>query len=135
MLGRFNRNNLKFVFLSNFHILNFGFIVYLRDTGQTVNLRLHAGMITTVADTTATLDVVAYASDEEAGIGADLCTTAAQSINSLVFADYDYVITATALAPGDVLDVRIHTAVNDAAGGATVKACVGATQLLCDTVG
>lgn len=102
------------------------------ETGQSVTLRLHAGMITTVADTTATLDVVCYETDEEAGIGADICATAATTINSLVFADIDFTITPTALAAGDLLDVRIHTAVNDGATATAVIGCIGSAKLLCD---
>lgn len=103
--------------------------------GETVLLRFRAGMITTVADNSSTLDVVAYESDSEAGIGADICATAAQSINNLVFANYDFTITATTIAPGDMLDVRIHSAVNDAASGTAVIACVGAVSLLVDIKG
>ena len=103
--------------------------------GETVVLRFHAGMITTVADTSATLDVQCYESDSEVGISADLCATAATTINSLVLADIDFTITATSLAPGDMLDVRIAVAVNDAGGGTAVIACIGAAALLADIKG
>jgi len=103
--------------------------------GQTVVIRLHAGMLTTVADTTATADLEVYLSDEEAGAGADLCATAAQSINSLTLADKDFTITASGLSPGDVLDVRLALAINDAAGEVAVLGIVGAVKLLCDTRG
>jgi hypothetical protein len=105
------------------------------DAGQTVTLRFHAGMKTTVADTSCTLDLVAYKSDQEAGIGADLCATAAQSINSLTDADYDFVITPTGLTAGDVLDCRIAVAYVDAATGTAVIAQIGAIELLCDIKG
>jgi len=103
--------------------------------GETVTLRLHAGMKTTVADTTATADVEAYESDREEGISADLCATAAQSINSLTLADKDFTITATNLEPGELLDVRIHLAVNDAASGTAVIGLIGAVELVCDVKG
>lgn len=105
------------------------------DEGQDVVLRFHAGMLTSVADTSATLDVVAYESDGEAGIGSDLVTTAATTINSLTLADKDFVVTASGLSPGDILDIRIHTAVNDGASGTAVKAIIGAAYLLCDIRG
>lgn len=105
------------------------------DAAESVVLRIHAGMKTAVADTTATIDVQAYKSDEEEGISADLCTTSATTINSLTLADKDFTITATSLSPGDVLDVRIAVAVNDGAGGSAVIGMIGAVSLLCDIRG
>jgi hypothetical protein len=105
------------------------------EAAETVVIRLHAGMQTTVASVSATADLVAYKSDDEAGIGSDLCATAAQSINSLVLADKDFTITATTLAPGDVLDVRLHLAINDAATATAVIGIVGKAALLCDIRG
>ena len=103
------------------------------DDGQTVTLRFHAGMLTTIADASCTLDVVCYESDEEAGIGADICATAAQSINSTTFADIDFTITPTNLAAGDTLDVRITITGTDAGdAGAGITGTIGVAQLLCD---
>lgn len=103
--------------------------------GQTVNLRLHCGMITTISDGTATVDVSAYASDSEAGVGADLVTTAAQSINSLTDADKTFVIDATGLVVGSLLDIRIAISITDAATGTAVVGQVGSVQLLLDIKG
>jgi len=100
--------------------------------GETIKLRFHAGMVTTVAGTSAMLDVEAYRSDEELGLSADLCTTAAQSINSLTMADIDFTITPTTFNPGDSMDVRITIDTVDAATGTAVIGCIGAVQLLCD---
>ncbi len=105
------------------------------DDGETVVLRFHAGMVTTIADNTCTLDVQAYETDEEVGISADLCATGATTMNSLVFADIDFTITAAALVAGDLLDVRILIACNDAAASTAVLATIGAAQLLCDIKG
>ena len=66
------------------------------DAGQTVLIRAHAGMVTTISDTTATLDFQAFESDNESGISADLVTTVATTINSVTLADIDYAVTATA---------------------------------------
>lgn len=103
--------------------------------GETVVLRFAAGMITNAADTTATLDVECYKSDEDNTVSADLCETTVQSMNNTVFADLDFVITATALSPSDMLDVRIVVAVNDGATSAEVIGCVAAIKRLCDTQG
>lgn len=109
---------------------------YTYVAAQTITLRFSAGMLTTVADNSATLDVEAYRQDEDTTLtGSDICATAAQSINSLVFANKDFIITATTLGPGDALDIRIAVAVNDAATGTVVNACVGAVSLLADVKG
>lgn len=105
------------------------------DPGESVSIRVRAGMVTTVADTTATVDIQAYASDKQAGVGSDLCTTSATSINSLTFANKDFALTATALSPGDWLDIRVAIAVNDAATVTAVIAAIGTIELLCDIRG
>lgn len=102
---------------------------------ESVSVRFHAGMEGAVADTSCTIDLVAYESDEETGIGSDLVTTAATTINSLTFADVNFTINAAGLAPGDVLDMRVDIAVNDGAGGSSVQAVIGAAKLVCDTKG
>ncbi len=102
-------------------------------TGQTVKLRFHAGALTTLPDTTCDLDVICYKSDEESLVDAgDICATAAQSIKSLTFADIDFTITPTTLAPGDLLDVRVSITYVDAGDLGTMVGCIGAVQLLCD---
>lgn len=105
------------------------------DGGETISLRLYAGMVTTVADTSCTIDVEAYQVDKDNSISADLCATSAQSINSLTFAAKDFTITPTALTPGDLLDVRIAVAANDAATGTEVIAAIAGVDLLCDIRG
>lgn len=105
------------------------------DDGETVQLRVHCGAKTTVADTSMTIDVECYESDKEEGISADLCTTAATSCNSLTLADKDFTITPTSLASGDVLDIRLTMAVNDAASGTAVIGIIGSVELLCDIRG
>jgi hypothetical protein len=105
------------------------------EGGQTVVLRCHAGMKTTVADVACTLDAVAYKSNQEAGIGSDICATAATTINSLTDADIDFTITPTGLTAGDVLDIRLEVAYHDDATGTAVIAEIGAIELLCDIKG
>ncbi len=104
------------------------------EAGQSVSIRFKAGMITTVADTTATLDceVFKLQSDPDDAIGSDLVSTAAQSMNSTSFADITFVITPTGLSPGDILDVRITAAVNDGASATAVIAGITSAKLLAD---
>ena len=101
---------------------------------NSITLRFMAGMITTAADTTATLDCLVYKQqdDPDDAIGSDLVTTAATSINSTTFAAIDFVVTPTGLSPGDILDMKITTAVTDAATGTAVIAAISWAQLLCD---
>jgi len=104
------------------------------ESGQSITLRFKAGMITTVADTTATLDCEAYKlqADPDDALGSDLVSTAATTMNSTTFADIDFVVTPTGLSPGDILDVRIKTTVTDGAGATAVIAGVTSARLLCD---
>jgi len=104
--------------------------------GETVTIRLRAGMKTTVADTSATVDVQAFKSNNEGAVdGSDLCATAATTCNSLTPADKDFTITPTTLSRGDWLDVRIAIATNDGATAGAVIGFIGRAQLLCDTKG
>lgn len=106
------------------------------DDAETLQIRVRAGMETTISDTTATVDIEAWKIDEDGTVGAsDLCATAAQSINNLTAADKDFTITATGLAPGDQLDVRITITIEDGATGTEVKGVINALHLLCDIRG
>lgn len=102
--------------------------------GQSFKLRFHGGMHTTVADTTCTLDIAAYKNDEERGISADLASAAvANNIKSLSYVDVDFTITATALNPGDILDVRISiNGVDSADSGANIRGVIGAIKVVYD---
>lgn len=103
--------------------------------GETAVLRISGGMISTVASATATVDVECWKSDEDATAGADICATSAQSINSLTFADKDFTLTPTTLAPGDILEIVISVAVTDSATASAVIGCIGAIKLCLDIKG
>lgn len=105
------------------------------DSGETLKLSIYAGMVTTVADTSCTVDVQCYKIDKAAGIGSDLCATAAISINSLVLAAKEFTITASGLVAGDVFDVRIAIACTDAATATAVTPTIAAIDLVCDIKG
>ena len=102
--------------------------------GQSIELRVHAGMLTTAADQSCTVDVEAYKSDEDSTSTGDLCADAAISdnMNSLVFADIDFTITASTLSPGDLLDVRLTVTADDDGDAGVMVGVVGSVQLLCD---
>lgn len=102
--------------------------------GESVTLRVRAGMITTVAGTAATIDLEAYKlqGDPDDAIGADLVSTAATTMNSLVFSDIDFALSPTSLSPGDILDIRLTMAINDGASGTAVIGGLTSFKLLCD---
>lgn len=93
-------------------------------------IRAKAGMITTVADGSATIDFSAYEETGDALVAAtDLVTTAATTINSLTWAAKDFVIDADGLAAGDAIDFLMTITVVDTATGTDVIA--GVIPYLC----
>lgn len=106
------------------------------DDGETVTLTALAGMITTVADGSATIDFEVYEKGGTgAALGSDLCTTAATTINSLAFSTKSFTITPGGLAAGDVLQIRMTIAVVDTATATAVVAAIEQIKLLCDVRG
>lgn len=104
---------------------------------STVKIRFMAGMITTIADQSATtsIDCSVYKQqdDPDDAIGSDLCATdPITSVNSLTFAAQDFTITSTGLSAGDILDVLVTTAVDDDATGTAVIMGISWAKLLCD---
>jgi len=99
---------------------------------SSVTIRLHAGMLTTVASDACTVDLAVYKSDENSTSTGDLCATAATNMNDLTFADLDFTITSSTLSPGDLLDVKITVSAYDEDDTGAMKACIGSVQLLCD---
>jgi hypothetical protein len=102
------------------------------DAAEDLQIRLNAGMETTVADVSATIDVEAYELQGDGTLSADLVVTAAQSINSLSLANKDFILNGTNLVPGDRLDVRIAIAVRDNASVTAVLAVLQDVILRCD---
>lgn len=100
------------------------------DAAQAVTIRAKAGMITTVAGTSCVIDFEAYKSDNFGGIGSDLVTTAATTINSLTQANKDFTVTPASLAIGSILDIRMTVTVVDAATATAVIAGIGAVEML-----
>ena len=104
--------------------------------GQSVRLEVTAGMVTTAADGSCTVDLEVFKLDEDATVGgSDLVTTSAASINSTTFAAKNFDLTSTALLPGDILDVRLSVTCTDTATVTAVDPAVACVKLLCDTKG
>ena len=103
--------------------------------GQAVRVQVLAGMKTTVADGSATVDVSAYESDDDGGVGTDLVTTASTTINSLTQTTLNFDVTSTALAPGYVLDIRLAAAISDSSTATAVLAKISRVAILLDVRG
>jgi len=113
--------------------MRFAYVVpELYEEGETAGLRMSCGVVTTVADTSCTIDVEAYRLDKITGISADLCTTAATTINSLTFGDKLFAFNPATLVAGDVLDVRVTIACNDGATATAVTPTIASIDRICD---
>jgi hypothetical protein len=104
------------------------------EDGQTIQIRIRAGMETTVASTSCTIDAEAYVGTSGA-LSADLVTTAAQNMNSLTAANFDFTINEASVDPGQLLEVRLTIASVDGATGTAVTPAIYKVSLLCDTRG
>jgi hypothetical protein len=104
-------------------------------TAGTFIIRAHAGMKTTVADTSCTIDFSAYRSDLQDAVGSDLVTTSATTINSLSESDKDFTVDAATLLQGDLLDIRMAITCTDGATGTAVIPFVGGVWLVLDIRG
>lgn len=100
--------------------------------GQTITLRVNAGMKTTISDTTATLDVECV---RTAAPSTDINATVAEDMNNLTAADLDFTITPTNVVVGDILDVRLTVAINDGATGTAVIGQINTIEMLLDIKG
>jgi hypothetical protein len=105
------------------------------DTGETAQFRLKAGMLTTVADVSAMIDLEVYRILRDGTVGADLCATSSQSINSLTLSDKTFDLDEATLVQSDLLDCRVSIATNDAATATAVIGILAAMELLCDVRG
>lgn len=83
-------------------------------SGGQIQVIVRAAMLTTVADTSCTIDVQCWPQDDNGAAAADICATAAQSMNSLTPANYTFTITPTNRIAGDVLNIRLAFAGTDA---------------------
>lgn len=93
--------------------------------------RFASGMLTTVADTSATIDCECYKTARSTlKSGSDLVTSAASSINSLSFAEKSFDVTSTGLIAGDVLDIRVTIATNDSGTVTVVEGAIAHAEAL-----
>ena len=109
------------------------------DAGQTVQIDIRGGMITTIADTHCFTDVELCKLDGDGAVGSDLVTTtgslSATSINSLTKATTSFAVNSTTLSAGDLLDMRVVVHGLDASTGTVVKAQISTIEMLLDIRG
>jgi hypothetical protein len=105
------------------------------DAGKSLQIDIYAGAKTTVADTSMTLDLEVFKSNGDGSANADICATAAQSINSLTEATMSFTITPSGLLPGDVLWGLLSIAYVDAATGTAVIGQIGKIDLVANCRG
>lgn len=105
-------------------------------SGQAVKFICNAGMITTVADTSCTLDLMAYKVGANGLIsGVDLVSSAPVSINSLTFADAEFTLTPTTLIAGNWIDFRLDVSSVDGAAAGVVIPAIATIDLACHIKG
>jgi hypothetical protein len=103
---------------------------------ESVRISAIAGMITSVASTSCTIDFEAFEVLNDGNVtGADLVTTAAVTMNSLTFSEKAFDLTATGLLAGDTLDIRVSIACTDSATATAVIPAISALRLQLDIKG
>lgn len=107
------------------------------EDGQTVTVRLLAGMDDTVADNSCTVTVEVYALDDDGTPTGDgeLYGGSAKDMNSLTAANLDFELSSGNLAAGDVLEIRVNVTCNDAATGTAVTPTIYKSAVLFDARG
>ena len=100
--------------------------------GETITLRVNAGMMTSVANTSCTLDAEVV---RQAEPSTDICATNAQSINSLTAVNKDFTITPTYVVVGDILDVVLTIAATDSQNSVEVYGAINSVTMLLDIKG
>lgn len=105
------------------------------DAGQTAKIRVKAGMVTTVADTSATIDFSAYEIDRSGAVGSDLVQTAAQDMNSITYADFDFTLDATNLNPGEKIVIVGTIAAQDSGDAGEMIPEVSALEMVLSVKG
>ena len=105
------------------------------ENGGQIQVVVRAAMLTTVSDGTATVDVQCWPQDDNGAVSADICSTAAQSINSTTPADKTFTITPTNRVSGDVLNIRLAFAGSDTGNVGVMIPEISKVTVKCDIRG
>lgn len=93
---------------------------------------------TGVANNGSDVDISAYEQSKTAGtVGSDICETAAQTYAALdTMYQKDFVITATGLVAGDLLNILLTCrAIENDAGNGSLQSIISGVEVLCDVYG
>lgn len=101
-------------------------------TAAAIAIAINCGMVTTVSDTSATIDVQVV---RTAAPTVDICETAAQSINSLTAATKTFTLTPTNVVPGDIFDIVVTIAIVDSATATAVIGSINTITVLASIQG
>lgn len=103
------------------------------DANLTVRV---SARLTAAPGTSGNLDLEAYVSDEEGGVGSDLCATSVADLTAggTSFDDYDFTITGTTLLEGSLLNFVLRSVVNDS-GGSGCRVEIGSIKVLVNVRG
>lgn len=82
-------------------------------SGGAITVRVRA-KVTALSEVSETVDCEVKKVGD-AAVGSDICATAAQALTA-AYANYDFTVTPTGLAPGDILQIRLALATNDTGG-------------------
>lgn len=96
------------------------------EPGAALTLRVRA-KVSAARQVSATVDAVVKKLGD-AALGSDVCATAAQALTTS-FANYDFTITPTGIAPGDVLYVELALATDDTGGSTNGTPSIAAVAL------
>lgn len=102
------------------------------EAGETLQIKCSAAMVTAVADTSCTLDLVAYLGDGEGGVGSDICQTDPMTINSAVWSTKTFTLQGDAVAAGGTIDIRFAVTAVDGGDAGLMRACLDSIALLAD---
>lgn len=102
------------------------------EAGTNISFKVKARTSVVLA-TSSGLDLQAYKSDENGGVGSDLCATASQDINSATWAEYTFTVTGTTINPGDKIEFYLQCVANDATGSNSGKSQIGNIDIVSTT--
>ncbi len=104
---------------------------YIDGDPITVRVRCRESAASTVG---ATINLEAHESDGGGGVGADICATDPQDIDT-TFTDYDFTLTPTNVVAGDVIDCELTMVVNDTGGSVGAVGQIGKVTVLPGVIG
>ena len=102
--------------------------------GGNVTLRVNCKETVGAATVSTVVDAQVFKCDKAAGIGSDICATAAQDVTTSA-ANADFSITPSGLVAGDVLDIEVNIVTNDTGGTVGTIANILDTEMLLDIQG